>query len=1655
MLRSMRSVVLVLFSCAGVIGFVAGAQADPEALLAPSAGPISGSLVIPELNVLVAGEQQKAEEAIRLSDPQSRAITEASLTAYSRMGDSSVATLTQEVLPGVVERTADTLSLPADERISRYLSRHTALVELSSGKHAVVESVAPIATGPGDEAALNLNLARTSSGFTPRDPATPVDIPTSLSDGIELSASKVSLTPLDASGSPLVSDGRLDGQAVLFPNSQIDSDVLVKPTSTGFESFTMLRSKDSPSQLSFRLSVPAGARLVSGHGGGRIEVVEDGHPLAGVPAPMARDATGMSVPVSTSLAGNVLSLSVKYRDGKYRYPIVVDPTVEDTAMLLKMGSLAGNWVYGGSSTFTSGGCSCMFIEAAGEYTPGQSGYVEYRTQHQSRIYGVVGNVTEEQYSFEPTLSTSLSLRRNNGEIEKIESFPPKTAATYYPGVKVCGEAGCAVAPVNSLHEENSVIFKVEALKSGSFGESRLESAGVQINQEKGPSVSVDTTDSVFGASPNGAYPGRWASGNTAEIGLIANDPGIGISADSFSSPQEVSWGHGFSAVPGCEGVQCDECWNYEVKCEAGHSSGKEPLPYSLKGLPDGKDTIEAKVEDATTLAASTSITVSMDSTAPHNVTLIGLPASHEIGESNYRLRATASDGSSIESSGIESIAFQMDGVAIGASSGSCSPGPCTATSKEVSINGEEFGAGQHTLSVVATDKAGNVASENITVTVHHASPVAAGPGLVEPVTGEMSLSSNDVSVAAGSTNLTLSRTYLSRHLTAGSSGPLGPQWGMSVGGEESLIKQPNGSMLLIGPSGGQTIFTSAGSGKFNPPAGDAGLVLTEKTVSGKTIYLLVNGGSTTTFAIPAGGAGGVWVPSISEGAGGTNVTTFAFKTVGGITEPEKVLGPVPSGVSCSPTLNKGCRELTFTYATSTTASSEAPSGWGDYNGRLTKVSFTGWDPASSKMTTTSIVQYSYDTQGRLRAEWDPRVSPALKTTYGYDVSGHVTAVSSPGQEPWLLAYGSNAGDTNTGRFVSASRPPAAAALGESAAPSNTATPALSTLSPVLGKSVSVTNGTWSNSPLSYAYQWERCGLLESNCSLIYGARNQSYLPTVADAGYELVARVTAFNADGATTVSSTSSSLVAGLTPTSTIQFGSVGTGGGQFKQPTSAAFDASGNLWVTDEANNRVEEFSPSGEYLKSVGSTGTENGQFKGAWGVAIEQSTGNLFITDQGLCRVEEMSPSGTFIRAFGGCGSGAGQLSAPSGVALDPEGNVWVADFSNNRLEEFSSTGTFMRTVASTGTGNGQLKNPRGIVFVSGNLYVTDMGNNRVQEFSAEGAYLTQFGASGTGNGQFSSPMGIAYEPLSGDLVVADDNNNRVQQFTATGTFVAKFGTVGTGAGQLKTPTGVAVSATGTIMAMDSGNNRVSQWWPTPSPNYGMAIGSLGSGNGQFNKPIADAVDPTGNLWVTDSSNNRIEKFSQFGAYLGAYGSLGTSLGQFDGPAGIAVNPSTGNVYVSDQKNGRVEEFSPSGKYIAEFGKGQIIHPYGVAIDPSGNIWVADLASTTSRVDEYSQSGTTFTLLREIGKKGAGNGEFARSHVHRVLGRERLRHRFGQQSRPGVRRQTGKFIAKFGTKGVGNGQFEGPEGTAALFRYGALGCSCRAQLGGGVQYDGVVF
>ncbi len=1503
------------------------------------------------------------------------------------------------------------LSRPrSGERVIRYLSDYAAQLDLGGGKHAVVQSLTPIAaTGKnGRRAPLNLSLNEIGGAFMPENSVVPVVIPKRLSAGVQLSDSGMTLIPTDASGASLNGTGSLLGQTVVYPNTQQDTDSLAKPTSTGFETYSVLRSVASPQDLHYRIGLPAGGKIVKTGDGSSADVRVDGRSVASVLLPNAADALGEQVPVSVRLSGDILTLHVTHRSGDFHYPIAVDPTIVDKQTAYSQITGFSNWAYASNNSKalnsieeteseTKHGFYGIEDVLNETFTVGQFAVLSYTTQGESKVT----EFKVESYTPTPHFAaTSYMGIAKSGAYESLAELPESGVRAWH-AVTAAGTNG------------NAALYEVVAKSTGSTVQSLMYNTEVKLSQEKSPTISFETAKETIGASRNALYPGNWGGPNSV-FQVTGKDPGIGVWEISFKSPNAAEWGAGHKANENiykgneqCRGLECEQT--------------RSPI-LSTQGLPDGEDTIETKVGDAATLTGTASIAkVKVDWTAPHNLIIGGLPGSHEVGDgsASLKLTANATDGSGTTiSSGIASIVLSIDGKSIGSPSSGCTPGPCSATG-EWSIAPESYGAGEHTVTITVTDNAGNIAKEEADLTVHHATPQSAGPGSVNPLDGEFTMSATDVTVGSGNTALTVSRSYGSDHLTAGAEGPLGNYWSLSLAGEQSLSKTVTGNMVLTAISGEQSVFASNGAGGFVAPAGNNNMSLKEVTIKGVKDFLLTSNGATTTFAPPSGGGGSVWMPAITEGAGGTNAITYSFQTVSGVTEPTKALAPVPVGVSCSPTLNKGCRALTFTYAASTTATSEASSGWGDYIGRLKSVSLTAWDPAASKMTTTIVAQYSFDNKGKLRAEWDPRISPALKTKYGYDTEGHLTAVAGPGQEPWLLAYGINAGDANTGRLLSVSSPSASTALGEGVAPANTAVPTLSSSSPVLGKAVSVTNGTWSNSPLTYSYQWQRCASGGSNCVPIYGARNQSYIPTVADGGYAVVARVTAYNTGGAVTAPTAASELVAAVVPTSTIQFGAVGSGTGQFKSPSSVALDSSGNVWIADFSNNRVQKFSPSGVYVASYGTEGAGEVQFKGPWGLAID-GAGNLYISDSGNCRIEEISSAGAFVRSFGSCGSGNGQLSSPSGVALDPEGDVWVADTGNNRLEAFSPTGTYLRTVGSVGTGNGQFKSPRSIAFVGSNLYVTDAANNRVQEFAIGGTYIAQFGAGGTGNGQFAEPYGIAVEPLSGDLLVTDRNNNRVQQFTPSGVYVTKFGSVGTGAGQLKTPTGLLATSQGAIYVVDGGNSRVSQWWPTPSPVYNTSVGTLGSGNGQLNKPIDQAIDPMGNIWVTDSSNNRIEKFSPYGVFLAAYGSFGSGEGQFNSPAGIAINQSTSNVYVSDQKNSRVEEFSPSGKYIAEFGKGKISNAYGLAIDASGYIWVAD--SALGRVDVYSQSGTSFTLTQEVGKGELAEPMFIAFSGGNAYVTDWVNNRVQEFDKEG------KPIATFGSKGTGNGQFEGPEGIA---------------------------
>ena len=184
-----------------------------------------------------------------------------------------------------------------------------------------------------------------------------------------------------------------------------------------------------------------------------------------------------------------------------------------------------------------------------------------------------------------------------------------------------------------------------------------------------------------------------------------------------------------------------------------------------------------------------------------------------------------------------------------------------------------------------------------------------------------------------------------------------------------------------------------------------------------------------------------------------------------------------------------------------------------------------------------------------------------------------------------------------------------------------------------------------------------------------------------------------------------------------------------------------------------QAQEQKKAPSFLLAWGSQGSGPGQFYNPWGVAVD-SSGNVYVADYGNDRVEKFTSSGTFVTQWGSVGSGPGQFVVPVGVAVDSSGNVYVADTGNNRVQKFTGSGSFI-----TQCGLHLFNYPVGVAIDSaGNVYVVDSGNNRVVEFTGDGKYITQLGNS-------TIPSGVAVDS-SGGIYVTDSGNNRVQKF---GTF----------------------------------------------------------------------------------------------------------------------------------------------------------------------------------------------------------------------------------------------------------------------------------------------
>ena len=513
---------------------------------------------------------------------------------------------------------------------------------------------------------------------------------------------------------------------------------------------------------------------------------------------------------------------------------------------------------------------------------------------------------------------------------------------------------------------------------------------------------------------------------------------------------------------------------------------------------------------------------------------------------------------------------------------------------------------------------------------------------------------------------------------------------------------------------------------------------------------------------------------------------------------------------------------------------------------------------------------------------------------------------------------------------------------------------------------------------------------------------------------------------------------------------------------PYSLAADSAGNIYIADTGNNAIKMVDPTGNLQTVVGTSKpcfnkkcNDNGSALKAllWnpqGVVVD-SAGNIFIADTADNRVRCVVmaaggcstnyPVGTIVNYAGTigascpapaqpCGDGgkANQslLNMPIGLAIDSQtGYLYIADSGDNRIRRVGAqhiistvAGTGHVCVPSQGCGDGglatsaNLTNPRGVAVDSHqNFYVADSEDHVIRIVSSKiiktMAGNWQRGFSGDGgaptSAQLDSPSGV-YVDSSGNVFISDSGNQRVREVTDGKSKVINTILGGGSAGDGGPATGgnpsYSTLANPNSVAVDTNNN----WYIADTANHRIRVVNTGSQAATFagvliqpgdiqtvagtgdasdtgdeipalsatlNSPSGVSVDQQGDIFIADTSNHRVREVTPDGIIhafagdgticsSGACGDGGSATtAQLTTPSSVAIDPA-GNVFIADRASQRIREVSNStistvagtgtAGYTGDGGpatQAKLNYPFGVAVDANDNLFIADSANNRIR------------------------------------------------------------------------------------------------------------
>ncbi len=502
-----------------------------------------------------------------------------------------------------------------------------------------------------------------------------------------------------------------------------------------------------------------------------------------------------------------------------------------------------------------------------------------------------------------------------------------------------------------------------------------------------------------------------------------------------------------------------------------------------------------------------------------------------------------------------------------------------------------------------------------------------------------------------------------------------------------------------------------------------------------------------------------------------------------------------------------------------------------------------------------------------------------------------------------------------------------------------------------------------------------------------------------------------------------------------------------QLNDPNKIAFDASYNLYISDNNNYRVRRVDQATGIITTIAGNGTSgfsgdnglaiNAQLSSALGIAFD-SFGNLFIADGSNNRIRKVDLSSGIITTVAGNGtygffgdSGqatAAELAFPVGVSFDSMGNMYISDAGNQRIRKVDFITGIITTVVGNGnfgfSGDGGQAINAGLELVisgkvifdgNGDLYFPDDISYRIRKVDHTTGVITTVAGNGddniSGDNDQAINAGVGFATgivfdATGNLHIADgyvrkvDNASGIITTEAGNGMVSFSGDNGQATiARLSSPTDVVIDNYGNLYINDHGNDRIRMVDHATGIITTVVTANDITGNGNSSGPSAIALDGLGNLYISDANGNLVRKVDLATGVAvvavgtgtqGDSGDNGLAIdAELDGPGSLVFDAS-GNLYIAETYNnhvirkvdhttGIITTIAGHGNGYTSSGDGGLaidaqLYPSGMAIDSSGNLFIADIFN--NRIRKVDQVTGIITTVAGNGNPGfLGDGDLA--------------------------------------------------------------------------------